>query len=738
MKSKYLLVYALIIIYTIVSISFLQLPKVNGVLNKINEFVYDLKFTLNTSGNKVTKSKDIVIIDLDEKSIKKLGRYSSWPIAYYGEVVKYISSGGAKAIAFDMFFTEADSLSSEIVEYYTNDISSKLSIEKSEIHKVIKSLNTEDIFAEALHNSGNTTLGAFDNYFRNDLNKIELPENMLQIPISTIGNLPKLKEITNPNLPIESLSNSAHKIGFAHITPDNDGTTRHYEPFFIYDSLLVANFSFQLVLDALNVNAITFDNSYCHLSSNDSLVLSIPIDEAGRTYLNYAGGKKSFRYISFSDIIQKRIPAKYFKNKIVFVGSSAIGLHDLKTIPIDINYPGVELHATFVNNALQNNFIKPIDSHLQIVVLIFLVLISFYLFSRFNIAWTVALYPIILVLSFVGNYLLFSYFKFLINFGLVIYFATSSFIAIVLYRYKTELQEKMKVKKTFGHYLPSSIINEMLNNPDKLKLGGEYKNVTALFTDIKGFTSISENVEPSVLTKFMKEYMTELTSSVFNNEGMLDKYIGDAIVALFGVPMELKNHAKKACVAAIEMRKKSHITAKKFSKAKAINGLITRIGINTGDMITGNMGSEQLFDYTGIGDNMNLAARLEALNKYYNSEILISESTKNELSEEFIYREIDNVAVKGKEKGVRIFELVESVDNLKAKQVDKIRSQFSEFDKILQQYYLGNWSSAHQNIVEYLTKYSEDLVAIALKDKLENLELTPPEYWNGVYRMESK
>ncbi|MBU0473597.1 MAG: adenylate/guanylate cyclase domain-containing protein [Bacteroidetes bacterium] len=738
MKGKYLLVYGLIIIYTVVSVLFLQLAPVSGSINRINKFIYDLKFNISIAGREKKKINDIVIIDLDEKSIQKLGRYSSWPIAYYGEVVNYISEGGAKAIAFDMFFTEADSLSAEIVSYYTDDVSKKINLDKEKIFSVIKSLNTEKIFADALHNSKITTLGAFDNYFRDELNLITLPKNMLQIPINSFPYLPKIKKITNPNLPIKSLSDNANSIGFGHISPDDDGTTRHYEPMFIYDSLLVANFSFQLVLDALEIDSISFTESYCKLYSKSDEKINIPIDEEGRTYLNFYGVKKTFRYISFSDIIQKRIPQKYFKDKIVFVGSSAIGLHDLKTIPIDQNYPGVELHATFVHNALHNEFIRPINTELQIIVLVILVLISFYLFSRFNITWTVLLYPIILFVAFIGDYLIFSSFHLLINFGLVIYFSTTSFIAIVLYRYKTELQEKMKIKKTFGHYLPSSIMNEMLNNPEKLKLGGEYKNVTALFTDIKGFTSISENVEPSELTKFLKEYMTELTSSVFKNEGMLDKYIGDAIVALFGVPLDLENHAQKACIAAIEMRKLSHKISDKFSNIEHFKNLITRIGINTGDMITGNMGSEQLFDYTGIGDNMNLAARLEALNKYYNSEILISEATRNELSDEFIYREIDNVAVKGKEKGVRIFELIDLVFNLKENELANIKIQFNQFNIILQNYYSGNWKLANENLGNYLEIYSSDLVAISLNQKIESFNLIPPINWSGVFKMESK
>jgi len=738
MKGKYFLVYGLIITYAVVSILFLQLAPVNGSINKINKFIYDLKFNISIAGREKKKINDVVIIDLDEKSIQKLGRYSSWPIAYYGEIVNYISEGGAKAIAFDMFFTEADSLSSDIVSYYTNDVSKKLNLDKEDIYSVIKSLNTEKIFADALQNSNITTLGAFDNYFRDDLKQIELPQNMLQIPIENFSYLPKMKQITNPNLPIKTLSDKAHRIGFAHISPDDDGTTRHYEPMFIYDSLLVANFSFQLVLDALEIDSISFTQSYCKLYSKNGEKIDIPIDEEGRTYLNFYSGKKAFRYISFSDIIQKRIPQKYFKDKIVFVGSSAIGLHDLKTIPIDLNYPGVELHATFVNNALNNEFIHLVDKKLQIILLIILIVISFYLFSRFNITWTVISFPLVLLGAFLFDYFLFTTHSLLINFGLVIYFSTTSFIAIVLYRYKTELQEKMKVKKTFGHYLPSSIMNEMLNNPEKLRLGGEYKNVTALFTDIKGFTSISENVEPSELTKFLKEYMTELTSSVFNNEGMLDKYIGDAIVALFGVPLGLENHAQKACIAAIEMRKLSHKISAKFSNIEQFKDLVTRIGINTGDMITGNMGSEQLFDYTGIGDNMNLAARLEALNKYYNSEILISEATKNELSDEFIYREIDNVAVKGKEKGVRIFELVDLVSNLEENEFANIKIQFNQFSIILQNYYSGNWKLANENLGNYLEIYSSDLVAISLKQKIESFNLIPPENWSGVFKMESK
>jgi len=737
-KKNLLTLSILVVFFAILSTTLLYLPPVKSSIKLINNLIYDLNFRIKIAGTKKRHVEDVVIIDIDDKSIKKLGRFSSWPMSYYGDVVKYISEGGAKSIGFDVFFTEPDSLSNKILSYYISEISSKVDFSKNEIRKILKALNTEPDFAKAIRNSGIVYLGTFDNYFKNVLTKIKLPSNIFQLPINNIKNVPELNIIKNPNLPVLSIRKAAKKIGFAHISPDDDGTTRNYEGLFKYNNFLVTNFSLQMVLDYYSVDSLKFTKQNCIFLSKGKNVLTIPIDNRGRTFLNFYGKKKKFRYISFSDVILKRISNSFFKNKFILIGSSAIGLNDLKTIPIDKNYPGVELHATFIKNAIDNNFISRISASKLYSTITLVIIFAFFIFNRKSLSWTIISFPLLTVVLLLFTYAEFAYNNEFWNFGLFFYYYTAAFIATILYRYKTELIEKQKVKKTFSHYLPKSIMQEMLNHPEKLKLGGEYKIITALFTDIKGFTTLSENIPPDILTKFLKEYMTQLTDAVFKHQGMLDKYIGDAIVALFGVPISIKEHAQKACYAAIEMKKLSNEIAKKYEKYPQFKNFRTRFGINTGNVIAGNMGSEQLFDYTGIGDNMNLAARLEALNKYYGTEILISEFTQKELNDKFLLREIDSVIVKGKTKGVKIFELIGLKTEFNKSYLEMFNKTNEIYNDFLHYYYSGEWQEAIKYLTEILEINPQDSVCLYMKNQLNSCNNCAPKDWHGSFIMESK
>ena len=737
-KKKLLTLSILIVFFAILSTALMYLPPVKSSINLINNLIYDLNFKIKIAGGGKRHIEDVVIIDIDDMSIKKLGRFSSWPMSYYGDVVKYISEGGAKSIGFDVFFTEPDSLSNKILSYYISEIVKKVNFSKSEIREILKELNTEPNFAESIRNSGIVYLGAFDNYFKNILTTIKLPSNMFQIPIGKIKNIPELNIIRNPNFPVLSIRKAAKKIGFAHISPDADGTTRNYEGLFKYNNFLVTNFSLQMVLDDYSIDSLQFTKQNCIFLSKGENVLTVPIDSKGRTFLNFYGRKKKFRYISFSDVILKRISKDFFKNKFILIGSSAIGLNDLKTIPIDQNYPGVELHATFIKNAIDNNFISTVSYSKLYFAIALVIIFAFFIFNRKSLIWTVISFPLLTVGLLLFTYAEFAYNNEFWNFGLFFYYYTAAFITTILYRYKTELIEKQKVKKTFSHYLPKSIMQEMLTHPEKLKLGGEYKIITALFTDIKSFTTLSENIPPDILTKFLKEYMTQLTNAVFKNQGMLDKYIGDAIVALFGVPISVKEHAQKACFAAIEMKKLSTEIAKKYEKYPQFKNFRTRFGINTGNVIAGNMGSEQLFDYTGIGDNMNLAARLEALNKYYGTEILISEFTRKELHDNFLLREIDSVIVKGKTKGVKIFELVGLKTEFDNSYLEIFEKSNEIYNSFLHYYYSGVWAEAIKYLNEILEINPQDSVCLYMKKQLENYNNCAPNNWNGSFVMESK
>lgn len=716
----------LVLVSFVIGWSFSQFGFIQNFLKKIDVTIYDYSIKTRQIDQKSKKINDIIIIDVDEKSISELGKFSNWPRAYFAETVDYLSESGAKSIAFDMFFTEEEKISSRISDIYIKQLN-KHSTQKIDSKSLARSLNTDPIFKHSLKESGKVILSAFDSFNSGEKTDIKLPKNMTSFPNTPHINFVKLD---NPIIPIKQFVNSTYKIGFPHILPDKDGVMRSYSTFLNYNNRLYVNFSMQMVFDHFKVDSVSIQPTTVSLISGEELKLQIPIDSEGNTRLNYYGKAKTFRYISFSDLLNKKINASFFKGKYVIFGTSAIGLHDVKVTPIDENpYPGVELHATFIYSAMNNQFITELSSKQKLYVTFLIILLAVIIYKRFGMKLTVTLFVLFTSLIWSIISILFSDYSIYLNSGELLYYNAISFLSVIVYRYQTELKEKQKIKKTFSKYVSGSIVDEMLGNPDKLTIGGESKYVSALFTDIAGFTNISEAVEPNVLTEFLKVYMTELTQVIIDHNGMLDKYIGDAIVALFGVPMELKSHAEYSCRSALKMQTLSKKVSEEYGN-DTFKGLITRIGINTGNIVTGNMGSEQLFDYTGIGDNMNLAARLEALNKYYGTEIMISENTKKEIGDTFITRELDSVAVKGKQNGVKVYELVDIASNKDTKR-DK---EISIYENALADYYLGNWNDALTQFQKVKFNPASKVMQTRCLQFLE----TPPKNWYGTWRMTSK
>ena len=727
----------LIALSILISFGFYQIGFVKKVIDKIELTVYDARFILKDAGANPTTVEDVVIVDIDEKSIDKLGRFSSWPLAYFGNVLTYAAQGGAKSIAFDFFFTEPDKLDQRIIDLYANVISSKVKLDETKIRDVLENLDTENEFAEALKNSEISILGAFDNEKVKTSQQISIPNSLTTFPILNENQLPFFRRIINPKFPTEKLSNASNKIGFAHIYPDEDGITRRFDTFFKLGDALVVNFSMQMILDGLKIDSISFKQNSVLLFSDNLLKVVIPINENGSTPLNFYGKQKTFRYLSFSDVLRHRLDSTFFKDKYVIVGASAVGLHDLKTIPFDSDYPGPELHATFVGNALHNDFLRTLPESTRVLIDIMIIILGVFFFLKLPIKYSVSLYIFFAILLFVVTYILFANYYILANFSSGFYFMSVTFFITLVYRYSTEVKEKQKIKNAFSKYVTNSIMDDMLSHPEKLVLGGEIKNVTALFSDIKNFTNLSEIVTPTELTEFLKKYMTELTDIILKNNGMLDKYIGDSIVALFGAPIQYENHPENACISAIKMKIRAKIISESFSNHN-FKTTFTRIGINTGDMIVGNMGSEQLFDYTGIGDNMNLASRLEGLNKFYGTQILISESTKVKISDLMLVREIDKVAVKGKTQGVRVYELFNHKEFLSKEEVNNFNELTKYYHEGLINYYEGKWSEAIKLFEKLLSKFPNDFAAKLLLQRCEDFLKTPPTNWEGVIKMESK
>jgi len=451
--------------------------------------------------------------------------------------------------------------------------------------------------------------------------------------------------------------------------------------------------------------------------------------------INYLGGAKTFRYVSYYDVLEGRLPKGFFRDKVAFVGASAPGLADLKVVPFAGDYPGVEIHASSLYNLLTGEFISSLPGHSGWILTLVLSMLAGALFLRLRPVRSLVillLFSLIFILS--SQYL---FFKINLWIELVRPNLTLglTFLIVIVHRYLTEEREKKKYRGILSYYVAPQVVSEILTDLSKLKLGGTKRELTVLFSDIVGFTTLSERVDPVKLVNFLNDYTTRMTAVIFKHEGTLDKYIGDEIVAIFGAPQmkEGINYAEKACLTALKMQEVSRKISKE-NTSKGFPELKTGIGVNTGMMVAGNMGSAVRFAYTVIGDAVNLGSRLEGLNRIYGSSIIISEFTRRQTSQEFFTRELDLVRVKGKTEPVRIYELLGC--GISSPQKKELISEFSEATYLYRSREWGPALSAFESVLE---KFPDDGPTKTFVERCRFFRENPPsDDWDGVWVMQTK
>lgn len=438
--------------------------------------------------------------------------------------------------------------------------------------------------------------------------------------------------------------------------------------------------------------------------------------------VNYVGKPGSFATYSFVDVINGQIKPDIFSGKYVLVGTTAVDLHDVQITPTSAGaeMPGVEIHANAMQTILDGKYLvleKPWFSALTILIMVILTVIIIYL--PLGLLWMNLLSILILAGYFIYVFISFDQ-------GVIrnLIFPPLAILIIdlsnLVYRYLSERAQKQYIKKAFSYYLSESVLKEILKDPNKLKLGGQRQEITVLFSDIAGFTSISEKMPPEELAKMLNDYLTRMTNIVFANAGVLDKYIGDAVMAFWNAPIANADHAYLACKTALEMQ-------------KAAGEFGMRIGINTGDMVVGNMGSQMRFDYSLLGDNVNLGSRLEGTNKEYGTKILISESTNKQISNKLVTRFIDIVAVKGKEQGIGIYELRE-LGQPDAKE----KSFLDQFAAARLEYQNGKFAKAKDLFAKLHKDYPQDGPSRIFLDRSQIYCENPPSNWRGIYYATAK
>ena len=706
------------------------------ILQTLENIAYDLRLQFTMPE---TVDDKVVIIDLDEKTLAAEGRWP-WPRDRIAQMVDNLFDHYQVAVlGFDMVFAEADAnpgidalrklapANLDSPDTFLNNLS-----------KLEPAINRDEIFARSLlerpivmgyyfqgksHLNAGSTTG-------------QLPFPVLPIEEAGLSNLPFIKAL-GYGANLEVLQNNAMSGGFFdNPTTDSDGVLRsvplitEYEGN-LYESLALATLRTYLDIFFIEPVVTTDQAGLEAIKIGD---LSVPVNDQGVALVPYLGKQGSFAYHSVTDILNKTTPVEEMAGKIVLLGTTSPGLQDLRNTPVQPIYPGVEVHANLIAGMLDGR-IKHKPSYSIAIELVQLLGIG--LMLTFLLPVLSALGSILLTMALMSGVILYNLHTW--ESGLVIPMASSMVLITLLftlhmsYGFLTEARLKRMITQTFGQYVPPEVAQELAEHPTSMDLSGQSREMTVLFSDVRGFTTLSEGLSPSELTQVMNAILTPMTRIIYQHNGTIDKYMGDAVMAFWGAPLNDPLHAQHAMEAAMDMTKAIAEINQQFSK-KGWPEIDMGVGLNSGTMNVGNMGSQYRVAYTVLGDAVNLGSRLEGLTKAYGVRIIVSEYTQQQ-AKDYIYRELDKVRVKGKEEPVVIFEPVEHKDQISPDRLKEVKS----YCDALKAYREQQWQQAEDLFRKLCDQYPASKLYELYLERSRNFMRRPPgDDWDGVYIFKTK
>jgi len=720
-------------------ISFLDLMELKTV---------DLRFEAR---GQIPPGPDVVLAVIDEKSIGKEGKWI-WPRSKLADLVTKLSKAGARVIAFDIGFFELDD---KKILNTINEIQRTIhdhDIRKKEIDHYLENLkkhaNNDQLLADAIRNS--TAKIVLGHFFHMDFDESEhISENEINIHLNNISgsrykfiryasgaaqNIP-LVEARTPQSNIEIISTATDYCGFFNMLPDKDGVVRWMPGAIKCREALYAPLSL-IAVSAWLESPISMSISEYGVERLQIGKLAVPTDELGRILINYRGAEKTFPHIPVTDILNNNIADTAVKDKIVIVGATAVGIYDLRVTPFENIFPGVEIHANVVDSILSKDFLyQPAWAAIFDIMAIIAagLILGVVLPKAGGISGAAATFLLFIGHIFLCQYL-FSQKGLILNLVYPLTVIILVYISITAYKYFTESRQKKFIKNAFSTYLAPTVVKQLIESPEKLVLGGEERVITAFFSDVQGFTSISEGLTPEELVELLNEFLTEMTDIILNYKGTVDKFEGDAIIAFFGAPNELENQEEIACMACIDMQKRLSELRIKW-KAEEKPELKMRIGLCTGPAVVGNMGSKTRMDYTMMGDTVNTAARLEGVNKVYGIYTLVSDSTFKAIDGSIIAREIDSINVVGKKEPVTIYQLLGY-----PKDIDERMNKTTEnYSNGLYAYRNQDWEKAGSFFKAALKLAPDDGPSKTMLLRCDEYKINPPpKDWDSSFTMSSK
>ncbi len=589
------------------------------------------------------KSDKVVIVDIDEKSLQQYGQWP-WSRDLIAKLLYKLTEAQAGIIGLDIVFAEADRTSPHLFAKKFPQLTDKLE-------------NYDEILAKCFMQT--PVVGGY--IFTFDKSEQEntplIPAVFIQKGVGSNSSVLEPKGII---LNIDILQDALYSSGFFNNTPDNSGMIRNVPLIMKYDGVIYPSLALEMIRIYTNTSQVEVLGDASGVKNIKLNNITIPTDNVGRLVVNFRGPSKHFTYVSAADILNDNFDPKSIENKFILVGTSAIGLFDLRSIPLDNVIAGVEVHANAIDNILSGDFLqRPSQAVLYDLAIIWGIVFFFLLLFSFVNSWVIL--PVALISLYILGEL---FFILLFDYGLVLnlLFPILAFSLTLLlsvgYDYITTAKQKDQVKKMLGKKVSPAVMEYLLEHSDEDLVISSNKEVSIFFSDIRSFTSISEKLaSPDKVIHLLNEYMTPMVENIVKHKGTIDKFIGDAIMAYWNAPVQIKNHADEALKSAIEQIELLHKINPQIREHYDVE-IAIGIGIHTGMVTAGDMGSFGRSDYTIIGDNVNLASRIEGLTKYYGVQILISEATYSQLQGTYNIRPVDLVEVKGKQEAVEIFEVI--------------------------------------------------------------------------------
>lgn len=727
--------YALSLLLTLVFL--LHVGEVTHIplLTNIENQAYDARLKLTLPEN---VDKQVVIVDIDEKSLGEIGQ---WPwnrsiLARINDIL--FDYYQIKAIGYDIVFAEADiDEGAKLLDKMANGALQDNPEFIAEYHRVISLLQHDQRFSESL--KGRKTVMGF--VMGTDTSKGDLPQAITHLEKSVLEKLATNKaEGYTANLKL--LQQSAYSGGFFdNPLLDNDGVFRRVPLLQTYKNELHESLALALTRAATGSSSIEMvvetnnDSKDLFLEWITIGEIAIPVDHQSGLLVPYIGKQRSFEYISASDVLNKITDKNILKDKLVLFGTSAPGLLDLRTTPLEAAFPGVEVHANIVQGILDGRILHApgYTKGYEFIIIAFIGIALTFALPMLSALYSTLVILASIILLIATNFYAWSNAQMVLPIAGPVLLVILLFALQMTYGFFVESRGKRQLAHLFGQYVPPELVEEMSLKMEDINLDGEMREMSVLFSDVRGFTTISENLEPKELTDYINAFLTPITKVIHDDRGTIDKYMGDAVMAFWGAPLEDDQHALHALSAAIGIVERMKSLRTEFAE-KQWPEIYVGVGVNTGIMNVGNKGSEFRVDYTILGDAVNLGSRLEGLTKIYGVDIITSEYTKYAVPE-FEYRELDRVRVKGKEKPVSIFEplgLLESIDK-------SDRKLLKQFHIGVKQYRAQNWDAAEREIFGLSQLDPErKIYQIYLDRIMQYRENPPPADWDGSFTHTSK